>query len=98
MTDFDEEKQKKQLDDLYKQEEEDLVASLAETKYKLPYINLYQVTIDNEALRTMPEKDALEMKVAPFKLSGKNVFVAVRSPGEDLLKGLKEIIARQFTL
>ncbi len=94
MTDFDEEKQKKQLDDLYKQEEEDLVASLAETKYKLPYINLYQVTIDNEALRTMPEKDALEMKVAPFKLSGKNVFVAVRSPGEDLLKGLKEIIAR----
>ena len=35
---FDEEKQNKQLDELHKQEEEQLVASLAESKYSLPYI------------------------------------------------------------
>ena len=67
---FDEEKQNKQLDDLHKQEEEQLVATLAESKYNLPYIDLYRLGIDNEALRAISEKDAMEMKVAPFKLFG----------------------------
>ena len=56
MTTFDEEKQNKQLDDLHKLEEEQLVASLAETKYGLPYIDLYRLGIDNEALRAISEK------------------------------------------
>jgi len=94
MSDFDEEKQKKQLEDLYKEEEEELVASLSESKYHIPYINLYQVTIDNEALRAISERDAMEMKVAPFKLFGKNIYIAVRSPSEDLFKTLKEMAER----
>ncbi len=94
MLDFDDEKQKKQLEDLYKQEEEDLVASLAESKYHIPYINLYQVTIDNEALRAISEKDATEMNVAPFKLFGKNIYIAIRSPSPNLFKTLKEIAER----
>ena len=49
-TQFDEEKQNKQLDELRKQEEEELVATLAESKYGLPYIDLYRLGIDNEAL------------------------------------------------
>ena len=75
MADFDEEKQNKQLKDLYKQEEEELVAALAEQKYGLPYIDLYRLGIDNEALRAIPEADAIKMKVAPFKLFGKNIFI-----------------------
>ena len=47
MADFDEEKQNKQLTDLYKQEEEQLVAALAGSKYGLPYIDLYRLGIDN---------------------------------------------------
>ena len=61
MSDFDEEKQKKQLEELHKQEEEQLVATLAESKYHLPYIDLYRLGIDNEALRAISEKDAKEM-------------------------------------
>lgn len=95
MSDFDEEKQNKQLDDLHKQEEEQLVASLAESKYSLPYIDLYRLGIDNEALRAIPEKDAREMKVAPFKLFGKNIFIAVRSPRDDLFKTLKDSMERR---
>ncbi|MFA6077152.1 MAG: GspE/PulE family protein [Candidatus Paceibacterota bacterium] len=91
MSDFDEEKQNKQLDDLRKQEEEELVATLAESKYHLPYVDLYRLGIDNEALRAIPEKDATQMKVAPFKLFGKNIFIAVRTPTPDLLKTLKEV-------
>ena len=95
MNDFDEEKQKKQLDDLHKEEEEQLVASLAETKYGLPYVDLYRMGIDNEALRSIPEAEAREMKVAPFKLFGKNIFVAVRTPSEDILANLKDRLERQ---
>ncbi|MFA5937213.1 MAG: ATPase, T2SS/T4P/T4SS family, partial [Candidatus Paceibacterota bacterium] len=95
MADFDEEKQNKQLDELHKQEEEDLVAMLAESKYKLPYIDLSRLGVDNEALRAISEKDARELKVAPFKLFGKNIFIAVRSPSDDLLSKLKDEIERQ---
>jgi len=91
----DDEKQNKQLEDLRKEEEEKLVATLAEEKYGLPYIDLYRVTIDNEALRAVPEKDSLEMNAAPFKLFGKNIFIAVHSPSDELLQRLKEDMERK---
>ncbi|MDR3519762.1 MAG: GspE/PulE family protein [Candidatus Pacebacteria bacterium] len=92
---FDEEKQNKQLDELHKQEEEELVATLAESKYGLPYIDLYRLGIDNEALRVISEKDSREMNVAPFKLFGKNIFIALRVPSEDLIKRLKDDMERK---
>jgi type IV pilus assembly protein PilB len=95
MSDFDEEKQNKQLDDLRKQEEEQLVAVLAESKYGLPYIDLSRLGVDNEALRAIDEKDAREMKVAPFKLTGKNILIAIRVPTDGLIEKLKEEMARK---
>ena len=95
MSDFDEEKQNKQLDELRKEEEEQLVEVLARSKYNLPYANLHRLGIDNEALRSISEADARELKVGPFKLSGKNIFIAVRSPSPELLTRLKEDMERQ---
>ncbi len=95
MQDFDDTTENKQLEELHKQEEEELVAMLAESKYKLPYIDLSRIGVDNEALRAIPEKDALLMKVAPFKLFGKNIYIGVRSPGDDLLGNLKDLMERQ---
>jgi type IV pilus assembly protein PilB len=95
MPPFDEEKQNRQLEDLRKQEEEELVATLAEEKYNLPYIDLYRLGIDNEALRAISEKDSREMNVGAFKLFGKNIFIAVRSPSEDLFKKLKDEMERK---
>lgn len=92
---FDEEKQNKKLEDLRKQEEEELVATLAEEKYGLPYIDLYRLGIDNEALRAISEKDSREMNVAPFKLFGKNIFIAVHSPSDSLFLRLKEEMQRR---
>jgi type IV pilus assembly protein PilB len=86
---FDEEKQNKQLDDLHKQEEEELVATLAESKYGLPYIDLYRLGIDNEALRAISEQDSRALNVAPFKLFGKNIFIALHSPSDELKDRLK---------
>ena len=95
MADFDEEKQNKQLEEVHKQEEEELVATLAQSKYNLPYINLAALGVDNEALRAITEKEARELNVACFKLSGKNIAIAVRSPSEDLLGKLKDEMERQ---
>ena len=95
MSSFDEEKQNKQLEDIHKQEEEKLVAVLAESKYKLPYIDLARLGIDNEALRAISEKDATELKIGPFKLFGKNIFIAVHSPSDDLLNSLRDDMERK---
>lgn len=95
MLAFDEEKQKKQLEDLYRLEEETLVSTLAESKYGLPYIDLYRIGVDNEALRVVSQAEAEELKVAPFKLFGKNIFIAVRAPSEGLLAKLKEDMERR---
>ena len=95
MSDFDEEKQKRQLDDIHKQEEEELVEILAKSKYDLPYVDLSRLGIDNEALRFISEKDARDKNIAPFKLSGKNIYIAVRSPSKDLLSSTKEDMERK---
>ena len=95
MADFDDEKQNKELDELHKKEEEELVATLAESKYGLPYIDLYHYVVDNEALRSIPEAEAREMKVAPFKLSGKKLLIAVRTPSEEILGKVREEMERR---
>ena len=95
MVTFDDEKQKKQMEDLLKEEEEQLVATLAEEKYGLPYINLYRLGIDNEALRAISEKDAREKKIGPFKLFGKNIYIGIRTPDPDLLSSLRESMERK---
>ncbi len=94
MSTFDEEKQNKQLDDIHRQQEEELILSLAESKYHIPYADLYHLEIDNESLRMVSEKEALEMKIAPFKLFGKNIFIALRTPTPEIMENLKEKMLR----
>lgn len=95
MADFDDEKQKKQLEDLRKEEEEQLVQVLAESKYNLPYVDMARLGVDSEALRAIDERDAHELKVGPFKLSGKNIFVGMLTPTADLISKLKEELERK---
>lgn len=85
---FDDEKEKKNLEDLRRQEEEDLIQVLAEARYGVPPINLSGVIIENDALRAIPEKDAISLEIAPFKIVGRNIHVAVRSPQPEKLESL----------
>ncbi len=94
-TDFDDEKQKKQLDDLHKEEEEQLVQVLAESKYNLPYVDMSRIGVDSEALRAISEKDARDLNVGAFKLTGKNIFIAMITPTNDLISKLKEEMERK---
>jgi type II secretory ATPase GspE/PulE/Tfp pilus assembly ATPase PilB-like protein len=87
---FDDDKEEKELQDLQKSEEEDLVAMLAQNKYSMPYINLALIGIENDALRTMEEGEARSEQVAPFKVLGKELHIAVRSPQPDHLTNLRD--------
>ena len=87
---FDDEKEEKEFQELRKQEEEELVAMLAESKYGIPSINLASIPIENDALRTIAEKDAVAEEVAPFKILGKNLHIAIRSPQPDRIERLTE--------
>jgi len=92
---FDDEKQNKNLTDLKKREEEDLIQVLAESRYGIPPINLTNLPIDNDALRTIVEKDAISKEVAPFKILGKDLHIAVRSPLPEKLEELRNYFTEQ---
>ncbi len=87
---FDEDKEEKNLSDLRKQEEEDLIQMLSESKYGIPAINLSSMPIDNDALRSIPEKEAINEKIAPFKVLGHDLHIAVQSPHKEKLESLTE--------
>lgn len=92
---FDEEEQNKGLAELRKNEEEELVSILAESRYGVPPVNLGSMPIDNDALRTIPEKEAISKEVAPFKILGKDIHVAVRSPQPEKLEELNEYFTNE---
>ena len=87
---FDDEKENKNLIDLRKKEEEDLIDTLAQARYGVPPVHLANIPIENDALRTMDEKEARELEVAPFKLLGKDIHIAVHSPQPDKLENLRK--------
>jgi len=85
---FDEDKEEKELDDLKKKEEEELIQIISEEKYGIPSINLSDLPISNEAIRTIPEKEAVLKEIAPFKMIGKDLYIAIRSPQKEKLDEL----------
>jgi type IV pilus assembly protein PilB len=79
MVQFDEAREKEQVDYLHKKEEEDLAATLSE-RYGVPYLDLSSHPINIDALRLIKEDDARANKVAVFNVTDKNVDLAVLSP------------------
>jgi type IV pilus assembly protein PilB len=90
---FDEDKQKRKLNDLLRKEEEDLVQILS-GKYGLEYVNLMGTPVNTDALRLIHETVARERQVAAFALINKRVKVAVRNPQDEKLQ---EVLAELKT-
>ncbi len=92
MVTFDEDNQQKRLASLRKAEEEELVEMLATSRYGVSYVNLTSQPIDNDALRLFEEKDARAFDVGAYKLVGRKVSLAVRSPVADGAVKAKEFL------
>jgi len=79
---FNDKKQEERLDELRRREEEQLAEMLA-GRYGVEYVDLTSKSIDTDALRLVPEKEAREAEVAAFRKVNKKLFVAMRAPERD---------------
>lgn len=79
---FNEHKQKERLEELRHREEEQLAEMLA-GKYGVEYTDLTKKSIDTDALRLIPEKEARSAEVAAFHKTNKTIWVAARAPERD---------------
>lgn len=89
MRTFNEEKQEKKVEDLLEKEAEDLAVILSQ-RYGLQYINLVGVSINTDALRLVDEATARQAFIAPFKLVGNKVHVAIFTPENTATKASLE--------
>jgi len=88
---FDEDKQQKRVEELYKEEAEQLAQVLSQ-KYGLPYIDLSRFSINTDALKIVLEPRAREAGFAPFEIKGRKVDAAVITPeSPKLLELLDEL-------
>ncbi len=81
-TQFKDERSDERLEKLHKREEEELARILSQ-KYGVEYADLTSKSIDTDALRLIPEKEARTAEVAAFRKIGKRIFVAMRAPERD---------------
>ncbi|MFA6797114.1 MAG: GspE/PulE family protein [Candidatus Paceibacterota bacterium] len=82
MVDFDEEKQEKRLEEMRKNEEEDVARILAK-KYGYQYIDLGPISINNDAVRIIREEEAKITNLAIFDIVNKKIQVAILSPNNE---------------
>ena len=76
---FDEDKQNRKLTELKEKEEEDLARMVAE-RSGLEYTDPINISVNMDALRLVPEKEAREAKLVPINQVGRKVKIAVLSP------------------
>lgn len=79
MPQFDDRLQDSKVAELHHREEEMLIRALA-PKRGLQYVDLYDVSIDADALRIMKEHDARKAELAIFAQGNRNISVAIRNP------------------
>lgn len=79
MSVLDNNKQDKEIAEIKNKEEEVFVERIAK-KFDLPYVDLSGTTIDTNALAVLPEKESRLAQVAGFKLTGKDLYLAIKSP------------------
>src|SRR3989338_7068437 len=95
---FDEDKQNKRVDDLRKQEEEELTQTLS-TKYGVPYLDLTVTPINIDALRVIGEVETREAQIAVFNDVDKVLSVGALSPqNPKTLEAINKLKAKGYSV
>ncbi|MFC1730954.1 GspE/PulE family protein [candidate division KSB1 bacterium] len=81
MAKFDESEQEERVEELRKEEEENL-AQILSGKYGVKYVDLSQSSISTDALRLIKEDEARDYEVAGFHKIAKRLSLAVRAPNK----------------
>ena len=97
MVTFDEEKQNKRVEELHKQEEEELAQTLS-SKFGVPYADLTTTPLDIDALRILNEEESREANVAVFNEVNKVISVGALAPhNQKTTEALDKIRAKGYT-
>jgi type IV pilus assembly protein PilB len=75
----------KRLDELKREEEEDLMQTLSDS-YGLPYADLRSLPPEGDALRFVAKEDAIKASFAPFKIVGHSLHAGILSPEKEMTK------------
>lgn len=95
---FDDSAQNHALDDIRREEEEELVKILSD-KYGLPYIDLRGIAPEPDAMQLYTESEATLSGSVPFKVIGKKLYIATLSPeNETMHKLLDEMEAKHYEI
>lgn len=95
---FDEDKQNKRVEDLRKQEEEDLAKTLS-SKYGIPYLDLSVTPINIDALRVITETETREAQIAVFNDVDKVLSIGALSPqNPKTVEALNKLKSKGYTI
>lgn len=84
---FNDTTQNQTIDELHKNEEEELVKLLSD-KYGLPYIDLRGMAPEPDAMQMVHEDDAKDAGCVPFKMVGRKIYIATLSPSNQRLENV----------
>lgn len=94
MIEFDEDKQIKKVQDLYRKEEEELAQILA-ARSGLPYVNFTITPVNTDAIRIVEEAVAREAKFVVYDKVDKRLEVAILSPENEHTKEAVEALKQR---
>ena len=94
MPHFNDDADNKQFAQMREKEAEALAQILSE-RYNIPYIDLSRITVDNTAIRIIPEEVSREAKAVIFAINQHKIDIAVQTPNNPKLVSVLEEIARQ---
>ena len=95
---FDEDKQNKRVEDLRREEEEDLAQSLS-SKYGIPYLDLTVTPINIDAMRVISETDTRQAGIAVFNEVDKVLSIGALSPENTKTIGaLEKLKTKGYTI
>lgn len=98
MVDFNDTNALSHIADLRKRGEEEYLRALA-PQYGIPYVNLFGVTINPEALMKIPERTAKESRLVAFALMRNTLSVAVNRPNDTATKAALALLEKKgFTV
>ncbi len=98
MVIFDEEKQNKRVDELRRDEEEELAQTLS-SKYGIPYLDLTITPANIDSLRVIPETETREAQIAVFNDVNKVLSIGALSPENTKTKeALEKLRQKGYTI
>jgi type IV pilus assembly protein PilB len=93
---FDEDKQQKKIQDLEKDEQEEL-AQIVASRFGLPYINFANTPVNSDALRLVEESKARAAKVVLYDKIDKKLELAVQTPKNEAAQAvIRELEERGY--